>query len=70
MGGYEGQKKFVCLKWMGLSFLALYSKFHFCPEENIFVLGWAGLAGGGSSRPPPPVAEHIPGAGIGICHCP
>ena len=54
---------------MGLSFEALYSKFHFSPEESLFafwVVGWFGLAGGGVcqiTRPPPPppsVDKHIP----------
>ena len=43
-GGYEGNKK--CVPKMGLSFLALYSKFHFSPEENCFGFGWVGGSAG------------------------
>ena len=44
-------KKSLCTK-MGLSFLALYSKFHFYPEEIFLVSG--GCVGPPNQPPPPP----------------
>ena len=53
-----------CVPKLGLSLLALYSKFHFSLEECFFGLGWVGgLAGGGGSArstPPPPRASEQP----------
>ena len=51
---------------LGLSFWALWSKFHFSREDILFVLdGWVvwGVGGGvrQSTPPPPPVDKHIPG---------
>ena len=52
---------------MGLSLLALHSKFQFSREERFFGFGGGrGLAWGGGwsarSPPPPPLlGEHIPG---------
>ena len=49
MGGWVCEQKKGCVPKMGLSFLALYSNFHFSPEEKFF-----GLGVGGSAKPPPP----------------
>ena len=52
MGGWVSGQHKVCVPKMGLSLLALYSKFHFSPEESVFGFGWGGgLARvGGSAR--------------------
>ena len=61
MGGWVGvrAKKKLCVPNMGLSFLALYSKFHCSPEEDFLVLG--GWVGGLAWVGGPPVEKHIPG---------
>ena len=60
---------------MGLSFLALYLKISFFPEDNIFGFGWGVVWPawvGPPDRPPPPVDKHIPvvvGAWHEECNC-
>ena len=62
--GMRAKKVFV--RQMGLSFLALHSKFRFFPRGT-FIWFWVGrlaLGGGGPPvppPPPPPVDKHIPG---------
>ena len=71
--GYEGNKKFVYLKWAS-HFLVLYSKFIFFPRGNFvrflvvgglaggfgWVGGWFGLGGWVRRIPPPPPAYPRP----------
>ena len=55
-GGYKGKKKKGCVPEMGLSCLAICSKFHCSLKENFLVLvrGWFGLGALGPPDPPPP----------------
>ena len=59
--GFEGKKKFVCLK-CGL--LALHSKSRFSLEEHFCgfgcVGGWFGLVGGSARSPAPPPPPSVP----------
>ena len=54
----SGHGAVLCVPEMGLSFLDLYSHFHFSPEEILFGFGWGGGLGfwGGVRQitPPPP----------------
>ena len=56
-GGGGMRSKKVCVPKIGLSFLALCSKLHFSPEENLFGVGgwmvWPGGGGGGRGSPDP-----------------
>ena len=54
-GVYEGQNKFVYLKWA--SFLALGSEFHFALEE--FLWCYLGFGGGGGPPDHPPPLPHL-----------
>ena len=66
MGGYGGKK--ICVSKMGLSFLALYSKFHLSPGENFSVLsGWVGgwVCQITPSPPPPTAMGRAGGRGKG-----
>ena len=61
------------MRKMGLSFLVLYSNFHYSPEEIFLVLGaWVVLWPGwvGPPAPPPPVDKHIPARGRGCTYTP
>ena len=71
-GGDEGKTRFVYqTKGMGLSCVALCSKFHFSPEDFFFGGVWVGRGGlawgGGGLGPPdpplPPVDRHNPEGG-------
>ena len=60
--------KKVCVPKLGLSLLALCSKFHFSREESFGSIWWVGgLAWGAGVRqinPPAPVDKHIPAPGV------
>ena len=58
-GGNEGKGKFVHLKWAS-NFWALYSKFHFPPEENLLGgLAWVGGSARSHTPPRPPIPPRI-----------
>ena len=65
VGGYEGHKTFVYLKWASHFWLSV-QMFNFPQKEFFFwlwVSGWFGLGDGSTRTPPPPRRQAHPRLG-------